>query len=232
MTETWFGALRGDPIPWLLEPEDPSVRYWTLVDLLDHSVDEPDVRAARAAIPTHPPVAQLLAAQKRDGYWVKSNFKVELTKEEKRQIGRPSSPRWELDLVAYKGEGNQVLVVECKSYLDSPGVMFKGFDGSNETHAQRYKLFNETVLRETVLGRLERQLVEAGACAPSPNVRLCLAAGNIATLEDRRKLEEHFNDKGWDLYDDEWLRKRLAGLADAGYEDSVASIVSKLLLKD
>lgn len=39
----------------------------------------------------------------RDGYWVKSTFKVGLTKEEKREIGRPSSPRWELDLVAYKG---------------------------------------------------------------------------------------------------------------------------------
>jgi hypothetical protein len=36
----------------------------------------------------------------REGFWVRSNFKVDLTKEEKRTIGRPSSPRWEIDLLA------------------------------------------------------------------------------------------------------------------------------------
>jgi len=38
---------------------------------------------------------------RRQGYWVQTSFKVKLTKAEKRRIGRPSSPRWELDLVAY-----------------------------------------------------------------------------------------------------------------------------------
>jgi len=31
----WKSTLKGDPIPWLLEPDNPSVRYWTLRDLLD-----------------------------------------------------------------------------------------------------------------------------------------------------------------------------------------------------
>ena len=34
-----------------------------------------------------------------EGYWVRASVKVELTKEEKMAIGRPSSPRWELDIV-------------------------------------------------------------------------------------------------------------------------------------
>ncbi len=173
-------------------------------------------------------VAMLL---ERDGYWVKSSFKVELTKEEKRRIGRPSSPRWELDLVAYKGIGNELLVVECKSYLDSPGVRFRGFDGTDEKHTARYKLFNDSVLRETVLRRLESQLVESGACAQSPNVYLCLAAGKIATDEDRERLKEHFTDNGWRLFDDEWLRERLLSLSQSGYENEVAAIVAKLLLR-
>ncbi len=71
---TWTSALNNDPIPWLLEPTNPSVRYWTLLDILDRSADDPEVRAARAAIPTFPPVAELLAAQKRDGYWVKRDY--------------------------------------------------------------------------------------------------------------------------------------------------------------
>ena len=60
------------------------------------------------------------------GYWVKTSFKVKLTKEEKRKIGRPTSPRWELDVVAYKGGSKEILVIECKSYLDGLGVSADG----------------------------------------------------------------------------------------------------------
>lgn len=56
------------------EPENPSLRYWTLTDLLGRPAEEPEVQAARAAIPSYPPVAELLAAQKRDGYWVKRDY--------------------------------------------------------------------------------------------------------------------------------------------------------------
>jgi len=70
----WMKPLNGDPIPWLLEPENPSVRYFTLIDILDQPVDAPQVVAARKSIPTWPPVAALLAAQKGDGYWVKRDY--------------------------------------------------------------------------------------------------------------------------------------------------------------
>ncbi len=56
------------------------------------------------------------------GYWVKTSLRINLTKDEKRRIGRPSNPRWELDVVAYGGKRNELLVVECKSYIDSRGV--------------------------------------------------------------------------------------------------------------
>ena len=36
---SWRGFLRNDPVPWLLEPENPSVRYWTLVDVLGGTAD-------------------------------------------------------------------------------------------------------------------------------------------------------------------------------------------------
>jgi hypothetical protein len=35
------------------------------------------------------------------GFWVRTSAKVELTKEERRLLGRRSSPHWELDIVAY-----------------------------------------------------------------------------------------------------------------------------------
>jgi hypothetical protein len=70
----WKLKLKADPTEWLLELENSPVRYWTLVDILNRPPDDLEVRAAHAAIPTYPPVAELLAAQKRDGYWVKRDY--------------------------------------------------------------------------------------------------------------------------------------------------------------
>jgi hypothetical protein len=70
----WLNTLRGDPVPWLLEPGNPAVRYRTLTDLLDRPAEDPEVRTTLAAIVTWSPVADLLTAQKRDGYWVKRDY--------------------------------------------------------------------------------------------------------------------------------------------------------------
>jgi squalene cyclase len=70
----WKTTLKADPTGWLLELENAPIRYWTLVDLLDRSPDDPEVRAAREAIPAYPPVAALLEAQKPEGYWVKPDY--------------------------------------------------------------------------------------------------------------------------------------------------------------
>lgn len=167
----------------------------------------------------------------KEGFWVRSSFKVELTKEEKRAISRPSSPRWELDLVAYKGKGNELRVVECKSYLDSAGVKFGGFDGTDRGQSTRYKLFVEPILRKTVIGRLVKQLKASGAVAPNPKVVLCLAAGKVAGENERAKVKAHFKKKKWLFLDEVWLKKKLKSISSIGYEDEVATIVTKLLLR-
>lgn len=58
-------------LAWLLEKENPSVRYFTLKHLLGHADDDRDVRLARQAIMRSEPVRAILAAQHADGYWVK-----------------------------------------------------------------------------------------------------------------------------------------------------------------
>jgi hypothetical protein len=167
----------------------------------------------------------------QDGFWVRSRFKVDLTKEEKCVVDRPSSPRWELDLVAYKGATNEVRVIECKSYLDSRGVSVTAFDGTEPRFAKRFKLFNERRLREVVFRRLVVQLEESGLCAKEPQVTLCLAAGKIASDQDRLKLQSHFLANGWVLWDDKWLRNALSSVALRGYENEVPAIMAKLLLR-
>lgn len=70
----WRHRLKADPTAWLLEPECPPVRNGTLVGILDRLPDDPEVRAAQAAIPAYPPVAELVAAQGPDRYWGKPDY--------------------------------------------------------------------------------------------------------------------------------------------------------------
>ncbi|MBE9507608.1 MAG: hypothetical protein IMY86_06110, partial [Chloroflexi bacterium] len=65
----WKSRLKADPTEWLLEPENPSVRYWTLTDILDRPADDPEVREAKAAIAQQPLVQDLFASQHPDGHW-------------------------------------------------------------------------------------------------------------------------------------------------------------------
>ena len=58
--------------------------------------------------------AVVAAILNRQGYWTQTCVKVELTKSEKVEIGRHSSPRWELDVVAYE---NTVASVVAKLLL-------------------------------------------------------------------------------------------------------------------
>jgi hypothetical protein len=40
------------------------------------------------------------------GLWVRTSVKVNLEPKDKETIGKPTSPRWELDIVAYSGRDN------------------------------------------------------------------------------------------------------------------------------
>ena len=166
-----------------------------------------------------------------EGYWVRTSVKVELTKEEKRLIGLPSAPRWEIDIVAYNGRRNLLRVVECKSFFDSTGVRASAFDGSNPLHAKRYKLFNNAELRRVVFNRLCLQLAASGACRDAPEIRLSLAAGKVRNESDRAVIRTHFEKEGWELWDEPWLRERLQRMAQQGYENQVSAVVAKLLLR-
>lgn len=67
--QSGHGHLNGDPLPWLLDASNPSVRYWTLVDLLDRPGDSAEVQEAMAAIAQQPLVKEIFALQHPEGHW-------------------------------------------------------------------------------------------------------------------------------------------------------------------
>lgn len=164
-----------------------------------------------------------------EGWWVRQGYKVRLDKTEKVAIGRQSSPRWELDLVAFQPKTDVILVVECKSYLDSYGVREAEFVDSNVPTKGRYKLFTEERLRQVVLDRLKQQLIGEQLALHSSTVQLALAVGKFKSDSDRKKLHEKFEARGWRLIDDLELREWILRLSNRGYEDDIATIVVKLV---
>jgi hypothetical protein len=64
--------MTAQTIDWLLEKGDPGVRYSALRDLLEAPPDDAEVLAARRATVRHSPVKEILAAQAREGNWVKT----------------------------------------------------------------------------------------------------------------------------------------------------------------
>ena len=58
-----------DVIGWLLEDDNPSVKYWTLRNLLDYAADDPRVVSAREKIMTTGPVPMILARLNDAGHY-------------------------------------------------------------------------------------------------------------------------------------------------------------------
>ncbi len=60
-------------IDWLLEEDQPTVRYRTLTQILGMREDDEEVEAARAAIPRRGWAADILAMQDPAGWWVRAD---------------------------------------------------------------------------------------------------------------------------------------------------------------
>jgi len=65
----WESFLKADPTHWLLEKDNPSVRYFTLTDILDMPPDSPDTTDVRREIMETGVVPRILAKQEDGGYW-------------------------------------------------------------------------------------------------------------------------------------------------------------------
>jgi hypothetical protein len=61
--------LKDDSISWLLEYNNPSVKYYTLRDILEKPEEDPELQKARQEIMKAGLVPDILEKQKKEGYW-------------------------------------------------------------------------------------------------------------------------------------------------------------------
>jgi len=69
LARDWKSFLKADPSDWLLEHENPSVRYFTLKDILGCPDNSPEVENAKESIRNYEKVTRILGKQKPEGYW-------------------------------------------------------------------------------------------------------------------------------------------------------------------
>lgn len=163
------------------------------------------------------------------GYWTRIGFKVELTKAQKRELQNPSMPRPELDIVAFKPAANELLIIECKSYLDSTGVRMEHFHGDPFEKNDKFKMLNRPLLREMVRRGLIQQLRQDKLLlAEDPTVKFILVAGRIYSDHEQR-IRSHFESNGWQLVGPAEIAQGVRKFADRGYENDLVTIVTKIL---
>lgn len=165
-----------------------------------------------------------------EGYWVQQSFKVNLSKEEKKLIGKPSAPRPEIDLLAFKYSTNEILVIEAKSFLDSPGVRLRELTDLQEQQEGRYKLFTSERYRSVVMARLHADLNERGMADSNTRLTLGLAAGKIYQQKSDA-VRKHMREMHWWFWSPEEIRQKVLCLADRGYENDPAIITAKIVAR-
>lgn len=163
-----------------------------------------------------------------DGFWTRQSFKIEVSKEDKRLIGKPTIPRPEIDIIAYKPERNEILAVEVKSFIDSSGVRLSCLQEEHEIPEGKYKLFTCKKYREIVFNQLNLDLIKSGLIVEPMKIKLGLAAGNTyRNSED--EIRNFLSDRDIFFWGPSDIKKRIRRLADKGYENDPIVMVAKLL---
>ena len=151
-----------------------------------------------------------------------------MTKEEKRRTGKPSIPRPEIDLIAYRPRDNRLIVMEVKSFLDSPGVRVEHLQEEFDIATGGYKLFTCRLYREIVLERLLNQLKATGMLLTDPDIQLWLAPGQIYRNQTT-EMSDLFKQRNWLLWPPEVIAEKLRAIALTGYAIDPFIMTAKVL---
>ncbi|TMI41238.1 hypothetical protein E6H23_06685, partial [Candidatus Bathyarchaeota archaeon] len=65
--EKWIAG-----VSWLMSQDSPSIRYWTMKDLLGYAENDPELSKARSEIADSSLVSEILGEQRDGGYWAEA----------------------------------------------------------------------------------------------------------------------------------------------------------------
>lgn len=121
--DTWI-VPRKDVLDWLLEPDQPSIRYLTLTQLLGQKESDPEVLQAKEEIPTGGWVAEILARRDPAGWW---------TREKSLYWPKYVSTNWNLLALSDLGATRAIPEVRgsCELWMDRSPLKGGGVGGNS-----------------------------------------------------------------------------------------------------
>jgi hypothetical protein len=171
----------------------------------------------------------ILKILEEEDYWVRHSVKVDISKKDKKKIGKPSMPRPEIDIVALHFKKNELLLLEVKSFLDSGTVLFSEICGKGKK-PQRYRLLNDEKYRKIVSEKLQQEYLRMGLINKATKINFGLAAGNINS-QNKIKIENYFKQKGWKLFSPDYIKDKIKKLSEKSWEDDTITMTAKLALR-
>jgi hypothetical protein len=159
----WKSFLKADPIPWLLEEDNPSVRYFVLTDILGLTHRDKRVAAAKKSIMEKGIVPKILAGQKDGGYWEEPGDFYVRTKYK--------GTVWQLITLAELGADGRDprirqacdFVLECSQDRTSGGFAYRGGRQSGGQHGAVIPCLTGNMVWSLIrLGRLSEAGVQRG----------------------------------------------------------------------
>ncbi len=170
MIPIWESMLSENLLDWLLERENPSVRYLTLRDLLDYKDNDPKVLETKSAISSSDKVSKILRKQNPEGYWEDPDQPY---------LPKYRSTYWQVMILSQLGlDKNHERVEKACEFISRFQLDNGGFtSNSAETATELYRLKKRQLLkkgkRPPTIGPFVANAIREGELS-------CLT-GNIAT---------------------------------------------------
>ena len=163
MTTTTDVTNRDQTISWLLEQENPSLRYWTFRDLLGRPRDDPEVMASQDAVANWRPVSDLLKEQRPEGYWAEA---------EDVYWPKWSATVWQLILIAEMGipSNHHAVRTGCEYFLKIMAAQDRSWPPHFSDDDQGQVASHRSVWEPCVTGNMARTLTVFGF-GEEPRVR-------------------------------------------------------------
>lgn len=147
--------MKKSVIDWLLEENQPSIRYLALTELLDRSKSDSEVKSARRNIPKIGWAKDILEKQNKNGFWID---------EKNLYFPRYTSTNWMLLVLSDLGltRQNPRIARACKLWMKRFGMKDGGFNDEPRDKVGHLCLTGNTVRALVKFGYADDQRVRRG----------------------------------------------------------------------
>ena len=178
MAREWMSVIKMFPEEWLLEDDNPPVKFLTMRDLLDYRVNDSELIAANEAIITYRPVRQILKKQNSDGSWMSKDQPY---------LPKYKSSYWQVMLLAMFGMNRRNPQVESAA---NRLLAFQHPEGGFETHEATRKEY-EFVRKRNLARKRGIPSYEEWAPLKYREMQMSCLTGNVCLALIRLGYEHH-----------------------------------------